>query len=122
MSRTIPAPGRITSVLGSQPWWAAGTPDQRRAVAQAVQMRREQAQRRIARLWAHPDLAEHLCHALGYERLDQWNGYVPSTRTYGEYGEINKSPQRRALIEVLKAVAEREKPSESVAATDEAKT
>lgn len=117
-SKSARVPGRMTTVLGLQPWWPTGTSDQRRTVAQAVQEERRRVEHRLARVRAHPDLAQKLCHALGNERLDQWNGYVPSKLMYGDVGQPNRCPRRRAIIEVLQEIDEREKAA--AAAPDQA--
>lgn len=48
---------------------------------------------------AHPDLAAALTgRALGYEKADQWDGFVPpATTTLAPGASINTSPRRAAL-------------------------
>lgn len=104
-------PGRAATVIGQQPWWKCGTPEQRRALVEAIQAARQRAHDRKARVRAHPDLADRLCRTLGYQRFDQWSGYVPPGWAWGPGGDTdaNASPVRAELIAVLRLVAEREK-------------
>lgn len=51
------------------------------------------------RVLAHDWARRRLCHIFSYARPEQWNGYVPPARD--EHGQLNKSPYRRALIELL---------------------
>lgn len=94
------------TTIAQQPWFRAGTPAQRRAVAQAARNARERVVNRLARVKAHPDLADRLCQSLGYARLDQWSGYVPPARDADQ--RPNDSPVRAELVAILRAVAERE--------------
>lgn len=97
----------------------------RRAVAEAEQA----AKVRRRRVLEHRDIAERLIRApLRYSRPEVWNGYIPPAT--GPYGAKlpdrlglgdgvddahNASPQRVALIEILKAVLEREQSVSSQA-------
>lgn len=98
--------GLVASVLAAQPWFRAGTLEQRRTLVQAVQDAARRAHDRKARVKAHPDLADRLCRSLGYTRFNQWNGFVPPARDSG--GHPNNYPVRAELLAVLRAVAERE--------------
>lgn len=98
---------RIPTVIASQPWFASGTPAQRRALAQAIQNAAQQARHRQERVRAHPDLVERLCRAFRYTRPDQWTGYVPPALDCD--GRRNTSPARAELLAILRAVADRER-------------
>ncbi|MCG5462174.1 hypothetical protein MED01_007052 [Micromonospora sp. MED01] len=96
----------MASVLASQPWFRAGTLEQRRMLVQGVQEAARRAHERRARVKAHPDLAARLCRSLGYTRFNQWNGFVPPARDAS--GQLNPYPVRAELLAILRAVAERE--------------
>lgn len=86
--------------------WRRATRAQRQAILDATsEARRTTAQRR-ARVLAHPDLAARLVSRLGFERPDQWNGYVPPR--LGQNDELNTSPRRTVLIEIAAEALERE--------------
>ncbi len=82
---------------------------------------RSEAASRRKRVLAHPDLAKLLTERpLGFQRPEQWNGYVPpATGFWGRVsrpGELpaevpNNSPAYLALCELGRAVAERERGS-----------
>jgi hypothetical protein len=67
----------------------------------------ECAQRR-ADVLAHPDLAARLVAELGYQRPDQWNGFIPPA-TFN--GAPNDSPRRAALMLISAEAWKREHPS-----------
>jgi hypothetical protein len=72
----------------------------------ADQARRE-CQERRARLLAHPDLARRLCGPpWNFKRPEQWTGFVPPA-TYG--AQVNSSPFRAALVELLTDLEARER-------------
>ncbi len=80
---------------------------------------RRAADERRRRVLAHPDLAQRLtARPLGFQRPEQWNGYVPPAS--GFWGRLsrpsdvpvevpNNSPAYFALCELGRAVAERER-------------
>jgi hypothetical protein len=68
---------RRRSVIAEAGWFQAGTPEQRRRLVEATQEAARTAARRRTLVLAHPDLAGQLVRRLGYDRPDQWNGYVP---------------------------------------------
>lgn len=68
-------------------------------VAQAAQTRRD-------RVIAHPWAAKRLCLIFGYQRPEQWTGYVPPSTT--AEGTHNDSPWRAELIQLLRDVAAHE--------------
>ncbi len=80
---------------------------------------RSEAASRRKRVLAHPDLAKLLTERpLGFQRPEQWNGYVPPAS--GFWGRLsrpsdvpvevpNNSPAYFALCELGRAVAERER-------------
>lgn len=65
------------------------------------------ARERLRRVLAHPDIAERLVTdpRLGYKRPEQWTGYVPPLMPGGSRRQV----EREALMEILRAVAERER-------------
>lgn len=68
------------------------------------------ARERRARVLAHPDLAGRLCDPpMRLSSPEVWTGHVPPARVdiLGS-SRPNNSPNRRQIIEVLRAVAERE--------------
>lgn len=62
---------------------------------------------RRERVLAHPWACKRLCEIFGYKRPQQWTGFVPPAR--GPDGELNTSPYRRALMELLHDVEEADK-------------
>jgi hypothetical protein len=54
------------------------------------------------RVLRYPDLASKLTEPpLNYERLDQWNGWLPPAFISGHDGEIpNDSPRQAALVDL----------------------
>ncbi len=83
----------------------------------------ERDKRRRARVLTHPDIAKHLtAFPLRFSTPEAWSGYVPPGT--GDYGpqpaqpkpewpawsveRSNNSPFRVALMDILRAVAERE--------------
>lgn len=92
----------------------------------SAQARDECAQRK-ARVLAHPDLARRLVTELGYQRPEQWNGYVPPLIINPGASEVlthngtpnrnggrsagqqqNDSPRRAALIAICREAYKRE--------------
>lgn len=100
----------MATVISQQPWWLAGVPEQRRQVADAIHHAHEAAKARRARVLAQPGVAARLCELLGYQRADQWNGYLPA-RTYEAVGgpADNGSARRAAIVGILHEVVELEK-------------
>lgn len=70
----------------------------------------EKCRERRRRVLAHPDLAAKLCEPpLRLARPEVWTGYIPGPRVPTLGGEKpNKSPIRRQLLDIVRAVAERE--------------
>lgn len=64
---------------------------------------------RRERVLRHEWARKRLCSICGYKRAEQWNGHVPPARTPD--GALNTSPVRRALVELLREVAEYEQHS-----------
>lgn len=62
---------------------------------------------RRARVLRHEWARKRLCAICGYERAEQWTGYVPPTKNAD--GVLNTSPVRRALVELLYEIREYEK-------------
>lgn len=103
----------------------SGTSPRSRMMAAAMQAAHEEAAARRERVLAHPDLRLKLTEApIGYERPDQWNGYVPP-KTDAEQScpdcrngikhcrnthmaSANTSARRRALIEIAAEALRRE--------------
>ncbi len=57
---------------------------------------------------SHPDLAARLCEpALGYQRPEQWNGFVPPEIFNGEH---NLSPRLEALAAIVAEAEARPAP------------
>lgn len=96
-------PARMGTVIGAQPWFVKGSPEQRKHLRDAVAAAAAQCRERIR---AHPDLADRLCRSLGLARLDQWSGYIPAARDSD--GVPNRSPIRAELIAILREVVTRE--------------
>jgi hypothetical protein len=74
---------------------------------------------RRARVLAHPDIAQRLAQPpLSYPTPEDWNGYVPPAMTPTLNGyRPNPYPQRKALIDILQAVVDREQESVEEAET-----
>lgn len=103
--------------------WKHATTAQRLRLVDALSWGRREAQSLRRRVLAHPDIAQRLVTELGYQRPEQWFGYVPprigwyeggtvwangsNTEKVG-VGNLNDSPRRRILLDILAAVMERE--------------
>jgi hypothetical protein len=108
--------------------WAHARRDQRLRFLDAIETAHRDAQHRRRLVLSHKDIAERLVTELGYQRPDQWNGYVPPK--LAEYhsknwaggvwldgvwvadpvsGPLNTSPRRRVLLEIVAAAVERER-------------
>lgn len=103
---------RGRSVIAAASWFQSGTPEQRKRFADAVQAGRRTAAHQRDQVLAHPDLAAQLVRRLGYQRPDQWNGYVPprwfeSGGITGERWIPNDSPARAVLVELVAEAAAR---------------
>lgn len=62
----------------------------------------------------HPDLAKKLTEPpIGYERPEQWNGFVPPELWREQH---NDSARREALVELVTEAARRDAASEESAA------
>jgi hypothetical protein len=105
---------RRRSVIGEAGWFQAGTPEQRRRFVDAVQAGRQTAAWNRELIGRFPDLVAELMRKLGYERYDQWNGYIPP-RFYeagndldGERWLPNDSPARTVLLDLIAQAEARE--------------
>lgn len=77
---------------------------------QFVEEERAKCRDRRDRVLAHPDIAKRLCERpLSLSTPEVWSGYVPP---YMWRDQVNNSPVRAQLMEILHAVAEREKQAE----------
>jgi len=96
-------PARMSSVIGQMTFLNTADPDLN--MARAVQLvgilgtAKEATERYRAAVLHHEDLTQRLVRLFGYDRPQQWYGYVPP-RTDG-YGEYNSSPYRAALVEIV---------------------
>lgn len=84
----------------------------------AAQAQREE---RRARVLAHPWARARLCHIFGYKKAGNWNGYVPPRSDPAEdkgnqLARPNTSPQRAALVQLLRDVQHFEETGELPAA------
>lgn len=86
--------------------WQHATTAQRLRLVDALSWGRREAQSLRRRVLAHPDIAQRLVTELGYKRPEQWFGYIPPR--VDSVGRLNDSPRRRALLDILAAVMERE--------------
>jgi hypothetical protein len=101
----------IASVISQLPLWTTSAPERHRQVAGAVHHARVTAESNRAAVTAHPDLAEQLVTRLGYQRPDQWHGYVPPRTISGAKGELpNTSPRRAALVDLVAEAKRRGAP------------
>jgi hypothetical protein len=108
--------------------WQHGTVAQRLRFLDAIETAHRGAQHRRRLVLSHEDIAHRLVTELGYQRPDQWNGYIPpriaeyrSENRFGGawldgvwvadpmIGLLNTSPRRQALLEIVAAAAERER-------------
>jgi hypothetical protein len=80
------------------------TPEIHDLWSEAYAQGRQANQDRRARVLRHPDLAARLCAPpLGYQRAEQWNGFVPPKYLPADLNgvtRINTSPRRAALVEI----------------------
>lgn len=99
------------SVFAQLPFWRHGTVEQRTKFALAVHQAAMRAEKNVASLRRHPDLAARFVRELGYERLDQWDGYCPPSRNHDGFDipRLNASPRRAAIVEILMEAASRDK-------------
>jgi hypothetical protein len=63
---------------------------------------------RRAAVLKHPDLCQQLLDELGYQRPEQWNGFIPPA-TFN--GAPNDSPRRAALMLISAEAWKREHPA-----------
>ena len=71
---------------------------------------REKIRERRRRVLAHPDIAQRLTEPpLNMPTPEMWAGYIPPAEVPSVNGyKPNMSPRRRALVEIVRAVRQRE--------------
>lgn len=101
-------PPRASSIWDALPAATQARREQRRVVLQEAA---QQAAQRRSRVLVHEWACKRLCAIFGYERADQWNGYVPPRADPlpdrgPQVATPNDSPFRKALVQLLRDVAE----------------
>lgn len=83
-----------------------------RAAARGIEIDTTTNAERKATVMQHPDLAARLCdRPMGYERPDQWTGYIaPATTEIGEgyLAKRNDSPYRAQVVAIYEEALARE--------------
>lgn len=101
-------PPRASSIWDATPAATQARREQRRLIREQAA---QQAAQRRARVLAHEWARARLCKLFGYTDATQWNGYVPPKADPlpdrgAQVAKPNDSPYRKALVQLIRDVAE----------------